>query len=271
MTAKINTDAVEELLGNRKKEYQENCLEMGDIAEVLSGSQDPKILEKVNQHIQECELCAKSKAILSDLQAQGVIPPLNTSDMQFVQESKEERKSFFTFRVLALGAAAVVFFLAVISVVFLTKSQQQLETDLVVKGSLDAVHVAVARQEHRFNLRPGDKLIKGDRLGLFYSTDKSGYLAILAVDQAKEVSQLFPADGQQSNPVQPGQKIALADGGIVQDGSGCEWIVGIFSDQAIKRSELVKSIKEAKVDRNNCILEFSVAQARAVRIIPVKR
>lgn len=145
------------------------------------------------------------------------------------------------------------------------------EEQLSPKGLTEELALAVERNGRRFTARENDLLLPGDRLGLFYSSREPGYLAILHRDRRGEVVALYPANGARSAGIEAGLHVAVPDGAIVEEGSGCEWFVAIFSSRPLSVAELVIDVERAKERSERCELSVDVEGARAVRIFPVLR
>jgi hypothetical protein len=142
---------------------------------------------------------------------------------------------------------------------------------LLPKGSSDSLRVAVERGNLRFRVQPMDRLEDGDRVGLFYSATRGGYLLVMTRDQDKHVATLSPARAGESAPIRPGVDVALPDGAVVGRGESCEWIVAVFSDAPLKESEVRAQIAGAEYVRETCELRLKIPEARMVRIVPVRR
>jgi hypothetical protein len=126
----------------------------------------------------------------------------------------------------SLAAAAaillVVFF-------FSDKPSKDQSSGLQIKGSWQLT-VKGLRQGKPFLLRPDHVLQAGDRLGFFFTGAQAGYLGILYLE-SKQRSVIYPATAAQAGKVSAGSGQALKDGVLVEAGSDCGWIVGLYSTQ----------------------------------------
>jgi hypothetical protein len=138
------------------------------------------------------------------------------------------------------------------------------------KGA-DRFDVAVQRGQDRFRLAAHAKVLPGDQLGFFYSSSTKGHLAILSVDAAGSVDVLHPSNSASSTQIEAGVHVPLPDGAIASGGSGCEWIVGVFSDAPIDIRQLRSILKSSPRSTADCNLDPHVPSARAVQTIPVAR
>jgi hypothetical protein len=140
------------------------------------------------------------------------------------------------------------------------------DPELVPKGMDDRLEVAAQRGEERFRLRPNDSIRAGDRLGFFYSARSPGYLAVISVDDEGVFSILQP-----STHIQIGEEVPLPNGAVADEGTGCEWIVAVFSEASIPIGELRKQIESAPRTAESCELVPAISRARSVRVIPLTR
>ena len=144
---------------------------------------------------------------------------------------------------------------------------------LTPRGSDDIV-VGIRRGAHDFLLRPGEKVESGDRLGLFYSSQKSGHLAVLHADQAGTVTWVYPATVANSGAIQAGERIRLEAGGTLSRGTHCEWVVGVFSDEPLDRKALGATLAEQAraTPRENprCMFEPTAPESRRLSVVPIR-
>jgi hypothetical protein len=128
--------------------------------------------------------------------------------------------------------------------------------------------VAVERQGTRYTLHPQGQLKVGDRIGLFYSAKRDGYLSVLALDQKGAVTRIYPSKGSKSAFVPKADRTSLSTGALVQEGKGCEWLVAVFSDKPLDLDTLARAIRKAKHAERSCGLALKFAGARTVFILP---
>jgi hypothetical protein len=122
---------------------------------------------------------------------------------------------------------------------------------LAMKGGFHLT-VAVARGDRRFVAASGAELQAGDRLGFFYSSPTAGYLVLLFADENGTVARLYPPAEPERLPA--GERVRLADGALVEPGSGCEWIVGVFTAERPDVARLEGALRGALRRREACQL-----------------
>lgn len=137
--------------------------------------------------------------------------------------------------------ATVGLLLAVVPAPFATESKSILRA----KG-MTQLFAAVERGGEVFRVTPGMQLTDGDRLGFFYSSEHDVFLLLLHVDGLGEVTRLFPTNRTASARVEAGARKRLPDGAVLSPGStGCEWIVGLFSEVAITEERAAEALGKA--------------------------
>lgn len=112
-----------------------------------------------------------------------------------------------------------------------------------------SLEVAVERGGQARQVKTGDTLQTGDRIGLFYTAHMPGHLYVLYV--GTEIDVFLP-----SKAIAQGERIALPAGGELTDGKGCEYIVGFFSKTAIDPEMARKAVEDAQRDGEKCTLSL---------------
>ena len=137
------------------------------------------------------------------------------------------------------------------------------------KGNFDNIFVVAQRGARQFKLKEGDRLIQGDQLGFFYSTDEPGYLAVFALTEDSEVTLLFPAGKKSSDPITVGNQVPIPDGAVIDQGKGCEWILGVFSDTPLDTDPMIGVFKNASRGKNCELVVPEISDTRSIRVFPV--
>jgi hypothetical protein len=258
----IYEQLVDRLLAVRqKKPRDEYCPQMETVSLVLSGQADVGQIQKTAEHLKECEACRQVAELFHDQspQAENVIPA--------------KAPTFFNRQLVLWAAAGLVMIIIGLSLVWKMQHlsvEEKPTTEFVIKGHTDTLAIAVQREQTRFTAKVGDELLKGDRLGFFYSSAEPGYLVLFDLEESGQASLLYPAGKQKSGAISAGQNIALPDNGTVGKIVGCEWLVAVFSDKPLSvdsvRKELRSEISKAKDD---CRFTPVVTRARTVRVFPL--
>jgi hypothetical protein len=116
-----------------------------------------------------------------------------------------------------------------------------------IKGGLSAVvRIAAASGGAQRSLPPAGSttLQPGERIRLGYSTAVPGYLVAVSVDDAGEVSALYP-EGGGSLPVQPTQHLTFLPDSLELTGSGRERVFLFLADQPLDGAAAKKSVRDA--------------------------
>jgi hypothetical protein len=80
---------------------------------------------------------------------------------------------------------------------------------------------------------PGEVVQPGDALRLSYTTDRAGFLAIVAVDGARMASVYYPA-GPRAARIEPGKDAPLDASVVLDDVLGPETAYGLFCSEPIE-------------------------------------
>ena len=115
------------------------------------------------------------------------------------------------------------------------------------------LHVARERGNVVSRLERGAHVRSGDRLGLFYTTERDGHLRVLYVQSDGEVAAAFPAPDA-SDRIVGGKEVALPAGIALDDGSGCEWLIALYSESPIDDDSMRQAIDEMIRRRSACEL-----------------
>lgn len=115
------------------------------------------------------------------------------------------------------------------------------------KGGLSAVaRIASASGGAQRSLPPAGSttLQPGERIRLGYSTAVPGYLAAVSVDDAGEVSTLYP-EGGGSLPVRPTQHVTFLPDSLELTGAGRERVFLLLADRPLDGAAVKKSVRDA--------------------------
>lgn len=116
------------------------------------------------------------------------------------------------------------------------------------------LHVAVQRGEKRFTATSGSVFELGDTLGLFYTAPDDAYLTVLVADGAGSVTVAYPTGAARAR-VSKGVEQRLEVGAVVEKGTACEWIVGVFGDKPLAADAAREALKKAVAARGpDCTL-----------------
>lgn len=168
-------------------------------------------------------------------------------------KSRPARRLTFMHGIVPLALAALI-----ACIHFLRPSRD--EPDLVPKGAVDHLSIAVERRGVRFELPSGRPLKEGDRFGLFYSAHEEGYLAI--VHYSPSGADLF-----YRGPIASAARAALPKGGEVADVRGCEVLLAVFSRSSLDDEQLLKDLSFT----DDCRLSAPITEARTLQVIPIER
>ena len=283
MGLELNT--LEQLLGERFEPPEAECAELEDVALALAGLADTSGRARAEAHLQACADCAAALELLGGLPEPGSADAADAPPSRPDQAGAPEdgasapaaRPPAWHRRPASLALAAAASALLVVAAgLLLSPNGPDLHTapgaGLVPKGAGDQLALAVQRGAERFTARPGDRLLEGDRIGLFYWAAQDGYLAVLHLDEQGRTTLLSPAGGDGSAAIAAGSEGRLPDGGVVEGGAGCEWLIAVFSDAPLPLEAMLGPIRAAPNKGPLCRpFRLAIPDARSVRVFPVAR
>ncbi|MFT7622805.1 MAG: hypothetical protein ACI9WU_001980 [Myxococcota bacterium] len=278
MTDTLSQQRLETLLADRYASLaaEPDCDRLEDLSMLLSGHSDESLTADMTGHLQSCDPC--SATVIAHATAGGM-------DRTARPERTIERAPRISAWRSRLQGAAVGALVAALAFLVLRPPARELAppaqelappaSTLVPKvahaPATDRLSVAVKRDEQRWRLVPGERLIAGDTIALFYSTDSAGHLTVVHVDSAGEPTLLAPAGEANAMAMDVGRDVMLADGGVLEDGEGCEWFVAVFSDEPLSVGAVERAVRDAERDDDACVLNAEVPGARALVNLPVRR
>ncbi|MCC6624824.1 MAG: hypothetical protein IT385_26480 [Deltaproteobacteria bacterium] len=258
------------------EERDDRCCAEGDIDRYFAGDRSAAVLSRLSAHTAHCAECLGARADFDALDASASSPSEPSRRVTPTRRSPRRPVS------LALAAAAVAAIAAGVVVHRAEGPAEVVDEPLRSKGATadasmappsrttDALAIAVSRDGMQFRAASGARLLSGDRIKLFYSSDAQGFLVVVATTEALQSTLLAPLRGD--GAIAPGTDLPLEGGALVGEGRGCEWIVGAFSDTPLAHASLFEAISAPRsIDRDRCRLEVDVPGARNVVVIPIRR
>ena len=256
---------VEKLLMMRPILDGDECIAPARMARALSEIADVSEREWATRHIEICAACRESFGQIDE----SLATELGLTGLGIEHVRSKTR----LWKPLAAAAAVVVAFAAGILTRESDMGGAAQSPELSLKGDGDIFHAAAKRGPASFPLHPMEMVATGDRIGLFYSAEAAGYLAVFAMDDDGRVELLYPADETSSAAVSVGSRVPLKDGAHVGEGEGCEWLVAVFSDVTLDVGQIADAIERTPRTSlsEGCRLTPSLPGARSVRILPLTR
>jgi len=230
------------------------------LAQYVAGDLDSDDAVLIETHIGDCTVC---QAWLADDSAMAAV------FTDALQPAPSWRRKLWEGRRLWAGlavAASVAFVLLTVNL----KTLPQPEKRFTAKGN-HALHVAFRQDDRTARYRSKVPLDTGDGIGLFYSASEQMHLGVMYVSHEGEVVMMFPHDGDSTRLVSPGRELALSDGAILTESTGCEWIVGVFASEAIPKARLVAAVRRMHRERRGCSLAPYRAPDFAAQVIDIAR
>lgn len=199
---------------------------------------------RVMAHLAACADCARAReAVAADrarFEAEVAVPTLAADALMRAQRAPSPasmwsrvRRFLIPMTVTAAGAFTVAMFLG-------TRDELRSKGDF----SLSAYVLHPEEGGAAGNLHAGEPLHPGDKLQFRYNGSRAGYLAIVAVDQAGEVSVYYPP-GATAAPVTAGRDVPLSSAVELDSTLGAEEIVGVRCDAALPVADVVAATRKA--------------------------
>jgi hypothetical protein len=264
----VDTQTLENLLSARPRFNEEECEHAPLIASAVQGIADEDDMVAADAHLAACAECRLAVLTLHGIDLN--MKPSSETGADSIREILPNAR----LKPFAWAAAAAVLLFAVIFAVHQTGTHAPLPGEgLTVKGENDALFVAVKRGADGFSARPFEQLVTGDQIGLFYTSQQAGFLAVFNVDETGTVTRLFPAAKTKSASIEKAERSPLPDGATVREGSGCEWVVAVFSDVPLELEETARFLdgtdKTGQLEA--CNYSAQVPGARSVVVLPLRR
>lgn len=173
------------------------------------------------------------------------------------------RSTPWTWLGLAGGLAAASLVLALLLV-------PRSEPELIPKGTLDRLEVAVDRAGVQFPLGPERGLMSGDRLGFFYSAERAGHLAIFHYTTQDGPNVLVPIGTQDSLAVEAGTRHLLHQGGVVEPIHTREWLIAVFANEPFTIAESAEALRRGVAIGADGRLTVSLDLARTIQVVELR-
>jgi RNA polymerase sigma factor (sigma-70 family) len=261
----VTLETVEQLLAQRHRYPEdEHAKFLSEMAIVVAGIADKQKMAAFDDHLAVCPICREVMVKHTQIDSTEIT-------LDYSAKSKQEPKSR---RIpIAPMAAAAVLILGLTAYFTLAPSHREKISNgtLRIKGVEDHLSVVVQRGAKQFVLSPLDTLKEGDRVAMVYSAERAGFLLIFSRDAEGRATLLHPTTGTESAPIFAGEKIPLKEGGFVEQGTGCEWIIAVFSDEPLDAGSVLRSVEESRTTSKRCGIDTTIPEARSVRITPVLR
>jgi hypothetical protein len=169
-------------------------------------------------------------------------------------------------RLLVVGlAAATAMALAILAI-----PPSATDHPLQAKGTWHLV-VAVDRDGQVFRASPGIRLMRNDKLGFFLSSGTPGYLTVLYADESRTVVRLYPTGAIAGDQPMVGDEVRVSAGAVVSEGSGCEWIIALFSKRTISEKAALEMGQRMVVSRRDCELGTVEGPGVEAQVLGVRR
>lgn len=228
-----------------------------DLARFAAGDDSPEERAQLQGHLDGCMEC---RLDLQRFETDVREHPLETGDKTRARSRLASIRVRWIAAVVA-AAAALLMLLKVFPLPDVLHPKGHQSFQLVV---------AAARNGQVVRVQDGTRVEPGDRLGFFYSAEREGYLMIWYASETEAV-RIFPAAHAGSERVPPGSELPLRDGATLTPGTGCEWIIGVFSGRPLADADARAVIEGMVARRSACRLTGPSGGEVATQVVGVGR
>jgi len=213
----------------------EGCSRL-QVSRLLAGELEAEEERRVRAHLEGCDRCRQAAR---ELEAEKAVfqseVPFETFANRVASKQRQLSRRRWAGPVslaLAAGLSALVLAGPLQSVVFpsgpTTRSKGSSALSLYVGGASAQARLA----------RDDEPLAQGERVRVGYQAGDRRYLLVLSVDEAGEVTALYPERGQ-SLPADASPGTHLMDDSLELTGTGHERVVAVFTDEPLSVEEAV--------------------------------
>ncbi len=237
------------------------------LSRYVAGDLNMEERHKFEQHLTTCAQCGQLMRDYKGSEDAWAPPSLMQRIQDFLFSASSKRR---------YGAIAIAG-VAVAMLVLVLRPASEVPRDSVGKlGSLRAkggfsLHIAAKRAAQVFRIQDGDRLQDGDQLGFFYTSQQRGFFTLFHLDEVGVITRLVPAASETMLALDPATQAALPDGAILSAGTGCEWLVGFYAQQAIPYQRMIDSLKTSLDHRQGCSLPHMDNIPAQVQTISITR
>lgn len=137
---------------------------------------------------------------------------------------------------------------ALVAVILVWSGPGDRPTHRIKGGDRVELEMFVNRPEGPVRAEEGAGLTSGDQVQFRYAAQGRAWLLVLSVDGRGVITSLYPAEGGESVPVEPGGAHVLEGSIILDDAVGVERVFAFFSDEPLS-FEAVRPKVQAAIDR----------------------
>jgi hypothetical protein len=220
------------------------------------GELSPEELNEFEAHLATCAACRTDLAAFSES-----------------EKAAPARRGFFGLRpawVALAGVPAMLLLVVGLWWLGVFGPGRQEPAGFRIKGPYQ-IQLAVKRGSERLVGKSGERFYSGDVLGFFYTAPEPRRLTVLFADERAEITRVYPSR-LPAETLPAGVEQPLPDGAVLEPGSGCEWILGIFSVEPIEMDVLEERLSRAvRARKPDCSLGALELENAAIDVIVLRR
>lgn len=226
------------------RRLSEHCLSDLQLDRWLADELEPEQVARASAHVAECLPCrARREALRKDREDFVLAPPaLRLPELEGSGRPSSRRSRWV---LAAIGAVAAAAALALLLRGRVTPPELVSVNDVVrAKGSPFELAAVVERGDHQVRARSGDRVHRGDRVQLAYSTMAPVFLVVVGVDGTKQATVYFP-EAEVPQRVEPGSEVELPFSLVLDATPGAETFVAVACGEARLPKEVARAVEGA--------------------------
>lgn len=222
-----------------------------DIERLIAGELDSERKAELEAHLEECIAC-KDYYMSLEKERATFLRVYPYSEIAAFSAKKQKKSNLFsklfdfTSRPVLVPVFASLLFVAVLLPVVMYQRTAFVSDSTNFKGGT-ILTFACMRNGSTFQGDNNYRINDNDRVQIFYSSDKDGYVSLISLDESATVSFYQPDEGSDYCSVKAARGTGIAFPGSIQFGkvSGDELVVLIKSESMLKTEEIKKWAQEA--------------------------
>jgi hypothetical protein len=199
-----------------------------DLLTFATGGSGEEEARRIRMHLRECPACRRFVETFDSEKSSFLAAHPFAEPIGREPESQTRRTAVFSpWRAYALAASLTI--AVATGSFFLMRTPAR---DARIKGTAGLeLFVKNARGEVEKRVQP--LYTTGERIQFLYSCAGRNEFMLLSIDTAGAVTTYYPSRGDSSEALEPGQGIPLSHSILLDDYSGREVFLGVFSDQKL--------------------------------------
>jgi hypothetical protein len=210
-----------------------------DLLNYVTGSVSEGKAAEIRGHLSVCASC-REYCNTMEREKQGF---LAANPIEQVMDRPAQPMNIVRFPVLARYYALAASLIICIGAgyVYLTGMHT---TDSRIKGET-MLKVFVKADDGRIEQRGNNTFFTGERVQFLYSCGQKNHFILMSLDSAGSMTTFYPGTGDSAIGLEPGQDVPLPNSILLDDYTGPELFIGVFSEKALLVSTVKRLVEGA--------------------------